>query len=983
MLIPMKRLLNDFDEGGDIEYVTESFPKRFHPAVGFGDNSTPGLITDFQAPTAQGLSGNSTSLETPYIIFGPTPIFERGLYDDATLIQADSFPPNNYEEFHNHDFSTNGVQYPAADGHQDHLDVGFEEVQMAERAGCNHDDLVDMSISHFINQDDDGSRSWASHDFFDTGYEEIVSRAGSNLGGSTPKGNSSMDLDVVEQPLDSDAYDICLGCVLLDDVQVRQNSHKAKEDPIVLLETLGEVIVLRESESKAYLGLLNSKVTTVLKLLWSSYRVNVTATLHNGNQLELLFYTTDVDCDKIGDFLSQYDWYLQQPESYDPSTTYHNPQWLTRPGVQFEATQIEAHHQSKSTLFSAPTVDEKNKFDEVLDSATGPAEFRRARASDLLTTQLKEHQVKALSFMCEKECGILRDAEFPSLWCEVAGAQTVQYINNVTSGRISRKPQLCLGGLLADDMGLGKTLTTLALIAGSIEQRESVTPSSARATLIATPLSTLPNWEDQIKKHSKPGSLTVTTYHGPTRRNYAQLQAYDIVLTTFDILRTEWSGLKYLKKGDVPQRGLLHDIDWYRVVLDEAHVIRNRKQNFQACRDLKAVHRWCLTGTPIQNTVEDLGAIVQFLRVYPFDTSDSFKNTFIDRATGRVKSWERLRALVQAISLRRTKASVGNELNIPPRQEIIHRITLNQDERHVYHMIKRNFSFLIGSRNSTSRALALVLRLRQVCDHGRDLLPTATQEWLEKASLYRDRSVDLALTCENCDNVIKDSDCNDATLSCLHQICQACARSTDAEDRNLAVCPICTKSLLDTDSNTESSNSHLHMEDGTGYRPSTKVVALLRSLKNDSANLLQGQAAPKSVVFSAWTTMLNLIGKALMNNNIRFQRLDGSCMLTQRREAISIFANDANCTVLASGLVYLMEPAWNPMLERQALDRVHRLGQTKEVIATRFIIEGSDSIEEHILRVQKRKSDAITASFEDANPSRDLALQGFLEMRTT
>jgi hypothetical protein len=123
-------------------------------------------------------------------------------------------------------------------------------------------------------------------------------------------------------------------------------------------------------------------------LLLTNHKVKVTATLHYINKLEVLFYTTEADCAKVGDFLSERDWYLQQPSSYDASTTYHNPQWLTRPGVKFEPPHIET--QSRPVQDGTMIPDEKSKIHEVLDSAIGPVEFKRARISDLLTTQLKE-----------------------------------------------------------------------------------------------------------------------------------------------------------------------------------------------------------------------------------------------------------------------------------------------------------------------------------------------------------------------------------------------------------------------------------------------------------------------------------------------------------------------------------------------------------------------------------------------------------------
>ena len=149
---------------------------------------------------------------------------------------------------------------------------------------------------------------------------------------------------------------------------------------------------------------------------------------------------------------------------------------------------------------------------------------------------------------------------------------------------------------------------------------------------------------------------------------------------------------------------------------------------------------------------------------------------------------------------------------------------------------------------------------------------------------------------------------------------------------------------------------------------SAKVKAIIGDL---SMIRLQAQQAgaeePKSVVFSQWTGMLDILELHLRQGNFRFTRLDGKMTRPERANAIQTFRSDPWCTVMLVSLkaggvglnltmasrAYLVEPYWNPSVENQAVDRIHRLGQTKEVTTIRVIVK--DSIEENILALQQKK----------------------------
>jgi len=178
-------------------------------------------------------------------------------------------------------------------------------------------------------------------------------------------------------------------------------------------------------------------------------------------------------------------------------------------------------------------------------------------------------------------------------------------------------------------MGLGKTITVISLIAATLDRRRYVPAmmpdmsgsgwpvqqsrpinirTKSHATLIVCPLSTVQNWEEQFDVHVHKGALQVYVYHGGQRAtDPAFLAKHDIVITTYNLLGTEFS--KENKARDSPNGpskcpSVLQHVDWFRVVLDEAHIIKevNTVQS-KAAAALVAERRWCLTGTPVQNKV--------------------------------------------------------------------------------------------------------------------------------------------------------------------------------------------------------------------------------------------------------------------------------------------------------------------------------------------------------------------------------------------
>ena len=271
-----------------------------------------------------------------------------------------------------------------------------------------------------------------------------------------------------------------------------------------------------------------------------------------------------------------------------------------------------------------------------------------------------------------------------------------------------------------------------------------------------------------------------------------------------------------------------------------AHIIRNRKAKlFNAVNALRARHRWCLTGTPIQNSLDDLGSLVSFLQIAPYDRPSVFRNTFIvPIEKSDPQGWKRLASLVKAISLRRTKQSEADSLHLPAREEIVSYVTLEAREKAMYDILRRAGSVGMGPPSGSGYSLmGTMLRLRQVCNHGSALLPVALQEWLEKALRLTDCEQFLNLpgpcmeTCEACGESLDHVSGGHGAASppsCLHPVCQPCLKRVRPKDRSKEegnFCPICSGDVPDMPNPAPVPKTTM------AFAPSSKVKALLSNLQ--------------------------------------------------------------------------------------------------------------------------------------------------------
>jgi hypothetical protein len=418
-----------------------------------------------------------------------------------------------------------------------------------------------------------------------------------------------------------------------------------------------------------------------------------------------------------------------------------------------------------------------------------------------------------------------------------------------------------LNGVLADDMGLGKTVQTLAHLLYEKEQGRL-----QHAALIIAPTSLVGNWYAEAQRFTP--DLKVLIYHG-SDRHQDNFDDYDLIISTYGLIhRDKEKFINYL---------------FYYLILDEAQFIKNaRTKTTQVIQQLKAEHRLCLTGTPLENHLGELLSLFHFLMPGLLGDTKQFRSWFrtpIEKH-GDNDRRELLAKRVKPFMLRRTKNQVASEL--PPKTEMTRTIELVGAQRDLYEAIRMSMEKKVrdaiakqGLGKSHILLLDALLKLRQVC---------------------------------------------------------------------------CDPRLL---SLTESEIAH-----GT----SAKLEVLMDLIDN----LVEEKR--RVLIFSQFTSMLQLIENELVSKNYDFLKLTGQ---TQNRQAlvdqfqtgntpiflISLKAGGTGLNLTKADTVIHYDPWWNPAVEDQATDRTHRIGQENPVFVYKLITSGT--VEEAILGMQERKRQLV------------------------
>ncbi|CAG8482035.1 6832_t:CDS:10, partial [Cetraspora pellucida] len=597
-------------------------------------------------------------------------------------------------------------------------------------------------------------------------------------------------------------------------------------------------------------------------------------------------------------------------------------------------------------------------FEKIGISIEDLEKLPEAPQPDALLTKLLPYQKQGLGWMFSHE-----HPEDPTeekatqFWVIRKELGSNIYYNVATSHSSQTRPEFSRGGILADDMGLGKTLQTISLIVSDNDGGGFITTPSptssdySKTTLIVAPLSILGNWVDQINTHVKPGALSVYVFHGPNRNSSPSfLSSHDVVITTYQVLSS--SNVKDKRKG-------LFAIKWRRVVLDEGHVIRtNKTKQSQAACALEAERRWVLSGTPIMNQLNDMYSLIKFLKITPFHDYDLWTRVFSRPVSkGDFEGIDRLACLIRTTCLRRTKDMKFNGqsiLDLPPITSYLHKVKFTPEEKKKYDLMdetaKECFRKLedVGGRGSAAALLEILMRMRQICDHWKlaeDRLKLAAESSLdltpENAQLLAKFLKEAIEDNEDCCICLDPLSSPVITLfagifndtlssgliiilillivliECIEQVI----------DKQKHACPMCRnpirkEQLIEQPLDSVEADEGSSGNSDKGYVSSSKIDALLEFLKVSD----ERDPTSKSVVFSQWTSFLNLVEPALHHANIKFVRLDGKMSRLKREEAMRTFQYDPDIKVFlislkcgslglnltAADRCFIMDPWWNP-----------------------------------------------------------------------
>lgn len=458
--------------------------------------------------------------------------------------------------------------------------------------------------------------------------------------------------------------------------------------------------------------------------------------------------------------------------------------------------------------------------------------------------------------------------------------------------------------------------------------------------------------------------------------------------------------------------------------------------------EINAERRIALTGTPFINRAEDISSLLSFVNLDPLADKDVFRRSIaqpIHSGTDIDMGFMRLRLALASVALRRSKVSQHIQLTKKtvelrtikyPTDENVHKEVYDAFFGTIQIAVHAILSPSHGSKSEKQYTTIFekILRLRQCCcsaalidlEHRK----VAVDIWKElKRREKNEISVDEGIglleklqgtfgptkqlpECSICLEEFEEDSCK-ILRKCSHIFCSTCLKRFMDTTLNVQFtssrpkykCPLCRSSFEESDianksdvtkainrskfssMNTTRVNADTDNET-LKYIESPKILALLHSIENEM------QCEEKGVIFSQFTSFLDLIGLALTQKNESYVRVDGSMLPLKRKEAVSSFQNeDGNprfilCSLHAAGtginltrgnFVFMMDSWWNEAVENQAMDRVHRIGQTRNVHVIRFVMK--DTIEERMIELQMIKSLQSKGSMQRLSPEEKRAVR--------
>lgn len=449
------------------------------------------------------------------------------------------------------------------------------------------------------------------------------------------------------------------------------------------------------------------------------------------------------------------------------------------------------------------------------------------------------------------------------------------------------------GGILADDMGLGKTIQALALIFAKPPK-----DPARKTTLIVAPLSLLQQWPREIDEKTKPGhKLRVHKFHGKGRQiSVRQLLSCDVVLTNYESLTAEFKMSETKKTGMV----LLHpDVYFHRVILDEAHNIKNR-ETFAArgAYRLRADYRLAMTGTPLMNKPEELYSVLRFLDIPLYNEWEYFnrhiarplQDASFGNATLSLLAMRRINDLKTRTMLVRKKTDLLDGMPIitlPGRTDVTEYCTFDNDELAFYLALQnkvqievRRFMKASKREKKFSNLLVKLLQLRQACCHP-DLLVSREKDDNEEPEYLDDLDPETSAAFQ---------DSNGTGQTSLDSI--DFSTMTREEIKALLAEPEPAPKKPKKKSRTKAEMLAYYRELEEDYQPSAKIrktLEILESIRDKSPQ-------DKIIVFSFFTSFLDIMAIGIRRAGFQYKRYDGTLNPAEKDEVIREFTTPGSST---------------------------------------------------------------------------------------
>ncbi|KAK2716317.1 SWI/SNF-related matrix-associated actin-dependent regulator of chromatin subfamily A containing DEAD/H box 1-like isoform X2 [Artemia franciscana] len=654
-----------------------------------------------------------------------------------------------------------------------------------------------------------------------------------------------------------------------------------------------------------------------------------------------------------------------EDEDNNVSKKNHNPTQTD----SHRKTVLEFYNEATLNMLAAVPRCSKKKAETIIEMrpfATWNELVKKFKKSKTLTTDMLNAAIEVIMMHNDVDKLMKR--------CEKISANLLERVEDVTSGRkksqfveqpalIPKEMKLSgyqviglnwlvlmhkqgLNGVLADEMGLGKTIQAISFLAYLLEAGHQ------GPHLIVVPSSTLDNWEREIRKWIP--SVELLVYHGSQEERrlirvdymHGHLDNVQLVLSTYNMV---------ISSSD--DRALFKKMGFEYVIYDEAHMLKNMgTQRYEQLMRVSAPRRVLLTGTPLQNSLVELMSLLVFVMPEMFHNKmQTLKNVFsmfpkgVEQREKTKFESERIaqaKNIMKPFFLRRLKSEVLQDL--PKKTEKVIRVPMAEDQQKHYCELVNKFSKQVKERGGT--VIDEEIADLQCVEEGKPKKGMSSGGHM-LMDLRKLANHPLLLRYKYTDTILKKM-ARELMKEPIHAearedyILEDLKSMSDFELHNTCYMYPTIKNFI------------LSTEDITISGKFAQLDVLLPIMKEEESRVL---------LFSQFVIMLDILEVYLKSRKYKYLRLDGSTPVSERLTLIDKYTNDPSIFIFllstkagglginltAANTVIIHDIDFNPHNDKQAEDRCHRLGQTREVKVIRLI--SKETIEEGMLQVAEDK----------------------------